>query len=96
MPDLPPALKRTNSIMPRQIYGWTGMHIPGETYVRFIMAFENSDGSITFTIRNGKGEENRIDMPPEGATDLALAVLLSGPCREHAHARIPKLAEEQS
>lgn len=97
MAPLPPSLQRNSVTMPKQLYGWTEMvQPPAGKYVSFIAASENSDGSITFTIRNDAGVHNSITLPAEAATEMCLAVMLSGRCREIAHAKIPKPEEPES
>ena len=81
--------------MNKQLYGWTGPFTTEGPYVQYIAASETDDGSIEITIRNAKGDHNQIVLAPEDATELALKIMLSGKCREIAHAKIPQPVDEE-
>lgn len=61
--------------MEKQIFAYTLPHcVTGETYVRFIQAFENADGTISVTVRDGESRITSIKLSPEQATELAVAL----------------------
>ena len=64
---------------PVQIYGYYTPPgppgpMPGEAYVKFLMAFKLPDGSVELTIRNDDGVMNRISMSIDEALKLSLAL----------------------
>lgn len=60
---------------PVQIYGYTPPGpMPGEAYVKFLMAFKLPDGNVELTIRNNVGVVNRISISTDEARKLSLAL----------------------
>jgi len=62
-------------MQPVQIFGFTPPGpLPGERYVKFLMAFKQPDGNVRLVIRNNDGVSNDIDISTEEAMKLSLAL----------------------
>lgn len=60
---------------PVQIYGFTppGPN-PGETFVKYLMAFKLPDGNVEIHVRNNDGAVNTIAISTSEAMQLSLAL----------------------
>lgn len=60
---------------PVQIFGYTPPGpMPGEAYVKYLMAFKLPDGNVELRIRNNDGAENTIAISVQEAMNLSLAL----------------------
>lgn len=58
-----------------QIFGFTPSGpLPGETFVKYLMAFKLPDGNVEIRVRNNDGVDNVISIPVEEAMKLSLAL----------------------
>ena len=62
-------------MQPVQIFGFTppGPN-PGETFVKYLMAFKLPDGTVEIRVRNNDGVDNSIAISTEEAMKLSLAL----------------------